>query len=271
AGLDGGRILPIAICGAIGLMDGYDAQSMGYVVPALSADLHISRAALGPLLSSGLVGMVGGALVFGPIADRIGRKSVLIVSTIVFSLMSLATAAAGSLQMVTVCRLMTGFGLGGALPNTIALTTEFTPKKYEATAVTSMMCGFTLGAAFGGFVAAALISRFGWQSVFVVGGATPLLIAALAAWFLPKSVGFRRHQRNAFLVKELFREGRARVTILMWICFFMNLMLIFFLNSWLPTVINDRGIAVRTAILITSLFQVGGTFGAVILGRICDK
>jgi AAHS family 4-hydroxybenzoate transporter-like MFS transporter len=271
ATLDRVQILPIAICGAIALMDGYDAQSMGYVAPALSADLHISRAALGPLLSAGLVGMVGGALVFGPVADRIGRKSVLIISTIVFSVMSLAMAAAGSLQMVAVFRLLAGLGLGGALPNTIALTTEFTPKKYEATAVTSMMCGFTLGAAFGGVVAAALISRLGWQAVFVVGGAVPLFIAGVAAFFLPNSVGFRMDQRNAFLVKELFREGRAGVTLLMWVCFFMNLMLIFFLNSWLPTVITDRGITVRTAILITTLFQVGGTFGAVILGRICDK
>src|SRR5437870_4098779 len=116
------QLLPIVICGAIALMDGYDAQSMGYVVPAISADLHISRAALGPLLSSGLVGMVGGALAFGPLADRIGRKPVLLLSTIVFSLMSLGTATAGSLQIITVFRLLTGFGLGGALPNTIAMT-----------------------------------------------------------------------------------------------------------------------------------------------------
>src|SRR5262249_57670207 len=139
AGLDGGRILPIAICGAIGLMDGYDAQSMGYVAPALSADLHISRAALVPLLSSGLVGMVGGALVFGPIADRIGRKSVLIISTIIFSIMSLATAAAGALQTLNAFCLLTGLGLGGAFPNTIALETEVTTKKYEDTSGASMV------------------------------------------------------------------------------------------------------------------------------------
>jgi AAHS family 4-hydroxybenzoate transporter-like MFS transporter len=267
------QLLPIVICGAIALMDGYDAQSMGYVAPALSADLHISRAALGPLLSSGLVGMVIGALVFGPIADRIGRKPVLIMSTIVFSLMSLATATAASLQMFTVFRLLTGVGLGGALPNTIALTAEFTPKSHRATAVTSMMCGFTLGAAFGGFVAAALISRFGWQAVFVVGGVVPLFIAILTARFLPESLSLELEHRKpkALVIKELFLDGRAKVTVLLWICFFMNLMLIFFLNSWLPTVMTDSGIKIRTAILITSLFQIGGTFGAVILGRICDK
>src|SRR5258707_11583297 len=92
------QVLPIVICGAIALMDGYDAQSMGFVAPALSADLHISRAALGPLLSSGLVGMVVGALAFGPLADRVGRKPVLVLCTIVFGVMSLVTATAGSLQ-----------------------------------------------------------------------------------------------------------------------------------------------------------------------------
>jgi AAHS family 4-hydroxybenzoate transporter-like MFS transporter len=297
------QLLAGALCGAIALMDGYDAQSMGYVAPALSADLHIARAALGPLLSSGLAGMVIGALAFGPIADRIGRKPVLIVSTLIFSVMSLATAAATSLETIGLFRILTGVGLGGALPNTIALTSEFTPRKHRATAVTTMMCGFTLGAAFGGFVAAALISRFGWQSVFVVGGAVPLLIAAVTAVFLPESIRFlvlkrpsdkrldgyvkkiapgiapydmlsmgsESHKAGAFVVKELFLEGRARVTLLLWVCFFMNLMLIFFLNSWLPTVITDNGVNVRTAILITSLFQVGGTVGAIVLGRICDK
>jgi AAHS family 4-hydroxybenzoate transporter-like MFS transporter len=291
------------LCGAIALMDGYDAQSMGYVAPAMSADLHIARAALGPLLSSGLAGMVIGALAFGPIADRMGRKPVLIISTLIFSLMSLATATATTLETISLFRILTGFGLGGALPNTIALTSEFTPKKHRATAVTTMMCGFTLGAAFGGFVAAALISRFGWQSVFVVGGVVPLLIAIITAAFLPESIRFlalkrpsdkrlahyvrkiapgaarydalymgsETHKSGVFVVKELFMEGRAKITLLLWICFFMNLMLIFFLNSWLPTVIADNGINVRTAILITSLFQVGGTVGAIILGWVCDR
>jgi len=296
------QVLVIVICGAIALMDGYDAQSMGFVAPALSADLHISRAALGPLLSSGLLGMVIGALIFGPLADHIGRKPVLLLCTIIFGVMSLLTATAASLTAISVFRLLTGFGLGGALPNTIALTSEFTPHKYRSTAVTTMLCGFTMGAAFGGFVAAGLISRFGWQSVFVVGGLIPLLIAVVTAAVLPESIRFlvlkrpadrrlpgylakiapgvpasegisfgaAQRESNAFVVKELFREGRARVTALLWICFFMNLMLIFFLNSWLPTVMNDAGIKIETAILITSLFQVGGAVGGVVFGRILD-
>src|SRR5262249_11515733 len=171
-------------------MDGYDAQSMGFVAPVLSASLQISRAALGPLLSSGLLGMVIGALVFGPLADLIGRKPVLVLCTIMFGVASLLTATAESFQTLAAFRLLTGFGLGGALPNTIALTSEFTPQKYRSTAVTAMLCGFTLGAAFGGFVAAGLISRFGWQSVFVVGGLVPLLIATVTAAVLPESIRF---------------------------------------------------------------------------------
>src|SRR3954454_25395524 len=116
------QLFVAVICGTIALMDGYDAQSMGFVAPALSSALHIPRAALGALLSSGLVGMVFGALAFGLLADRVGRKPVLVLCTMIFGIMSLLTATAESLQALSVYRLLTGFGLGGALPNTIALT-----------------------------------------------------------------------------------------------------------------------------------------------------
>src|SRR5947207_2904288 len=171
-------------------MDGYDVQSMGFVAPAVSANLRIARAAMGPLFSSGLVGMMFGALLFGTLADRFGRKPILLACTLIFGVMSLMTATADSLRTFAIYRLMTGFGLGGAMPNAIALTAEFTPKKYRSIAVTTMFCGFSIGAAVGGFVAAGLISSFGWQAVFVVGGLIPLVTAALSFSFLPESIRF---------------------------------------------------------------------------------
>src|SRR5262245_52675524 len=178
------------MCGAIAFMDGYDVQAMGFVAPALSAALNIPRPALGPLLSSGTIGMMFGAITFGTLADRFGRKPILIACTLVFGIMSLITATADSLQTMWVYRLLTGFGLGGAMPNTIALTAEYAPKKYRSVAVTTMFCGFSIGAAVGGFVAAGLISSFGWQAVFIVGGAIPLVIAALSFALLPESIRF---------------------------------------------------------------------------------
>jgi AAHS family 4-hydroxybenzoate transporter-like MFS transporter len=174
------------MCGAIAFMDGFDAQALGYVAPALIATLNITRPELGPLISIGLVGMMLGALTFGPLADRFGRKTILIVCTFMFGVMSLVTATATSLEELRIYRLLTGFGLGGAMPNTIALTSEYMPKRLRETAVMTMFCGFSIGAAVGGFIAAGLITRFGWQAVFVVGGSLPLLIGVLTMALLPE-------------------------------------------------------------------------------------
>jgi MFS transporter, AAHS family, 4-hydroxybenzoate transporter len=297
------QLLVAILCGCIAFMDGFDAQSMGYVAPALVADLHVTRVALGPLISIGLVGMMIGALIFGPLADHFGRKPILVFCILLFGGMSLITATATSLESLRIFRLITGFGLGGAMPNTIALTSEYVPKKFRATAVMTMFCGFSIGAAVGGFIAAALISRFGWQAVFVVGGSIPLLIALVTIALLPESIRFlllkggheakvrqylskiaprtpihgelsagaNESKSGAFPMKQLFSQRRARVTPLLWLMFFMTLLNLYFLQNWLPTVMNDGGIKVETAIMITTLFQMAGVVGTITLGRLMDR
>ena len=291
------------LCGLIVFIDGFDAQGMGYVAPALSSALGIPRSVLGSVISSGLVGMMVGALGSGPLADRIGRRPVLITSALVFGIGSLLTATASTVEILIAFRVLTGIGMGGAMPNAIALTSEYMPGRRRSTAVATMFCGFSLGAAVGGVIAAALIPRFGWQSVFVVGGVAPILIGIVALAWLPESIRFLivkggrdarvreylaqmapgqtlpatltagadEHAGAGSPVTQLFTEGRAGATAFIWVVYFMNLLNLYFLNSWLPTIISDGGIAVGTAIVITSLFQLGGTVGALLLGGVLDR
>ena len=291
----------LALCALSVLMDGFDAQAMGFVAPTLSAEWNISRGALGPILTAGLVGMFFGALFFGPLADRFGRRTILLFCTVWFGVFSLLTAGATSIRSMEVLRLITGFGLGGTLPNAIALTSEYMPRRLRSTCVMLMFTGFSIGAATGGFVSSILIKTFGWRAVFVVGGAAPCLLAALLLG-LPESIRFlvlrggrtaqvkaclreiapdldvpdlcldipERSERG-FLLGQLFRDGRAVTTLLLWVIFFMSLLDLYFLNSWLPTVLHDSGLQLETALRITAMFQVGGAIGAFVLGRTFDR
>jgi AAHS family 4-hydroxybenzoate transporter-like MFS transporter len=266
--VSGRQLLTAVMCGLIVFVDGYDAQAMGYVAPALSEALHIPRSVLGPVISSGLVGMMVGAIVSGSLADRIGRRPVLIACALVFGVGSLLTATAESVQSLVMFRALTGLGMGGAMPNAIALTSESMPHRLRGTAVTTMICGFSLGAAVGGFVAASIIPRFGWPAVFVAGGVAPIVIACAAVVWLPDS---KRPPAAGNPVTQLFTDGRGVATLLIWAIYFANLLNLYFLNSWLPTIISDAGIPVSTAIRLTALFQVGGIGGALMLGRILDR
>jgi MFS transporter, AAHS family, 4-hydroxybenzoate transporter len=291
------QFLVAALCAMVVFIDGFDAQVMGPVGPSLTAQLHIARAAFGSVVSSGTLGMMVGALIFGPLADRFGRKPVLVACALTFGAGSLLTSTATSLTQLMGFRIFTGFGMGGAMPNAIALTSEYMPKRSRNAAVMVMFCGFSFGSAFAGWTVAALIRTYGWQSIFLVGGSIPIFVAVLLIALLPESIRFlvikggqkRRifkyleriapvallpdevitsadeHSGSGFSVGQLFAEGRAGVTLLLWTMFFMNLLNLWFLNNWLPTIMNDAGIKVETASLITSLFQIGGLVGALAL------
>ena len=258
------------LCALAVMMDGFDAQAMGFVAPALLAEWHITRVALSPILSSGVVGMLTGALLFGPIGDRLGRKRVLVLCTLWFAFGSLLTARTHTVESMLWLRFVTGFGLGGAMPNATALTAEYMPRRLRATGVMLMFCGFSMGAAIGGFVAAGISNRYGWPAVFIVGGLLPCIVC-LFLLGLPESTPFLQERKTGFPVMRLFTDGRARTTLLLWVIFFMSLLDLYFLNSWLPTVIHDAGVALEQAIVITATFQVGGAAAAIVVGRLVDR
>src|ERR1700692_1054967 len=186
----GFQIKLLLACAAVLFLDGFDTTSIGFVAPALAKEWGLTKGALGPVFSAGLFGLMIGALIFGPVADRIGRKNIIVLSTAAFGIGTLITIFAQDVYWLIAIRFLTGLGLGGAMPNAIALTSEFSPQRRRGTMVMAMFCGFSVGAALGGLLAAALIPMFGWRSVFVIGGVAPLIYAPFLASWLPESIRF---------------------------------------------------------------------------------
>ncbi|MDN6860983.1 MFS transporter, partial [Pseudomonas sp. CAN2814] len=176
----------VLLCFLIVFLDGLDTAAMGFIAPALTQDWGIDRASLGPVMSAALIGMVVGALGSGPLADRFGRKGVLVVAVFLFGLFSLISAYSSNLEQLMALRLLTGIGLGAAMPNATTLLSEYTPERLKSLLVTSMFCGFNLGMASGGFVSAKLIPAYGWHSLLLLGGVLPLLLAVVLLVWLPE-------------------------------------------------------------------------------------
>ena len=168
-----------ALCFFIVLLDGFDTAAIGYIAPSLIKEWGVSKPALAPVLSAALFGLAAGALSAGPLADRLGRKRVLAGSVALFAAACLGSAFAGDLTELAILRFITGMGLGAAMPNAVTLTSEYCPEKRRALITNLMFCGFPLGAALGGFLAAWMIPAFGWRSVLLAGGVAPLVLTVL--------------------------------------------------------------------------------------------
>src|SRR3984893_8078975 len=180
----------IGLCALMAMIDGMDTQAIGVVAPAIASDWHVPAAAFGPVFGSSLFSGLIGALVVGQAGDRFGRKPVLIFSVLVVALGSLATPFTHSISALLIVRLVTGFGLGGALPIIISITSEFSPKRLRLNIVALMYCGVPVGSVLGGVLAAQLIPRFGWGSIFYIGGVVPLVRIPTFALIMPESISF---------------------------------------------------------------------------------
>jgi len=200
------QIRVFALCMICLIMDGFDVQAMGYVAPAVLRDFGAAGPALGPVFAAANVGVLIGSLLFSMLADRIGRRPVIIGATLWFSALTIATGFAQSVDQLLVLRLISGLGLGCIIPNATALVGEFSPKRSRVTLTMGITVGFTAGAAVGGFVALWLIPLFGWRSVFFVGGAVPLVIAVAMYFSLPESLQFLAVQRTR--ITQRFSEYR---------------------------------------------------------------
>jgi MFS transporter, AAHS family, 4-hydroxybenzoate transporter len=296
--LENSRIGPLhirvfALCMVSLIMDGFDVQIMGYVGPAIVADWKIDRSQLGPVFAAANFGVLIGALLLSMLADKIGRRPVLVGATLAFSVMTIATSYAQTLEQLLWLRFIGGIPMGCIIPNATALVGEFSPKGRKVTLIMGITVGFTGGAMLAGAVSLWLIPAFGWRSMFIFGGSIPLVVGVLMAWGLPESLQFLAVQKKRldqlvrwlrqldpriaidgatrFVVNEesrggvpivhLFYEGRGPTTILLWIVNFTNILILYSLTNWLPTIITGMGYTLQTANLIATVMQLGGLIG----------
>jgi len=295
--------LIFSLCFMIVLFDGFDTAAIGYIAPSLLGEWGLEKQQLAPVLSAALLGLAGGALSAGPLADRLGRKRVLLAAVLLFGAASLASAYASSLDQLTVLRFVTGLGLGAAMPNAVTLTSEYCPDRQRSMLTNAMFCGFPLGSACGGFLASWMIPHWGWRSVLLLGGIAPLVLLLLMLAFLPESVRYmvakgqpaQRIRRilmristgaahaSAFVFSEkkpvagghtglrvvLSRHYRLG-SLMLWLAYFMGLVIIYALINWMPVLLKESGMASHKAILVSALFPLGGV-GAVLLGWLMDR
>ncbi|MGN6317124.1 MFS transporter [Trinickia sp.] len=290
------------MCFVIVLLDGFDTASIGFIAPALLTEWHLGKPDLAPVLSAALFGLACGALISGPLSDRLGRRSLLLSAVLLFGVACLGSAFAQTLGQLTALRFVTGIGLGAAMPNAVTLMGEFCPDRRRATIINLMFCGFPLGAAAGGFLAAWMIPHFGWRSVLVFGGVTPLVLAAVVAAKMPESVRFmvanakpyeRIQNTLARISTAAFDSQRFVLTeaassdggqglgivlskryivgsVMLWLAYFMGLVIFYASINWMPILLKDAGLPLKSATLVSALFPLGGV-GAVLSGMLMDR
>lgn len=283
-------------------LDGFDIAIMGFIAPTLKQEWGVSNHELGFVISTALIGLALGALFSGPLADWLGRKKIIINSVFFFGFWTIATAFSQNIEQMIFFRFMTGLGLGAAMPNMSTLVSEYAPERQRSFIITVIFCGFTFGAAVGGFAASWLIPQFGWHSLMALGGILPLLFAPLLIWKLPESARFlvikqapaaRIHailQRfypgqvsenvSFILPQQPINSSAMRIvlsrdylfgSLMLWLIYFMGLFLVYILGSWLPTLVKEIGLTVSQAAVMTALYQAGGTVGSLFAGWLMDK
>lgn len=282
------------------VLDGYDTQAIAFVAPAISAQWHLAPAAFGPIFSSGLLGTVIGAIVFGMLSDRLGRRWPVICSVSLFGALTWACGIARGYDELLALRLVAGIGLGGALVNFLALASEYAPARLRNTAVTISMWGFPLGAVFGGALAGPMIERYGWPSIFHLGAVLPLACVLLLIVLLPESVRYstlsgrrrtmivrilaRIDRSRTFLaddtyyvsepstsrgsVTALFRDGYGVPTVMLWITLFSSLVMTYCLINWIPSLLRQIGMPLRQAVFGTVMINFAGIVGSVCVVRV---
>ncbi len=276
----------IIFCLLTALCEGIDLQVAGVAMPGIGAEFKPGADQVGTFFSASTFGLFFGAVIGGRLADSVGRKRVLIVSVGLFGLFSLLTAPALTMDSLTLARLFTGLGLGGALPMMLALVSETAVSNRQSATVAMVYAATPLGGAVASLISM-MIPAAQWRWLFIVGGVVPLLLVPFMARGLPESAAFRRARESDAAIAAargipgnaarepkrgsfaaVFADGRALVTVLLWISFFLGLLLLYLLLNWLPTLLASHGLTHYQAAGAQIGFNLGGAIAALLIGHL---
>jgi MFS transporter, AAHS family, 4-hydroxybenzoate transporter len=294
----------VALSCLVTFFDGFDTSVVSFVGPDLSASLHLGKYALGKLLASAQFGMIFGGFLFGFLGDRIGRRRAIILATVFVGLLGVSLAWAAGYSTLLALRFVQGIAMGGLLPLAWALNIEYAPRRFRATLVTIIMLGYSVGSSSAGPLTIWLAPRYGWRSLFVLGGCAALVAAVLLGLFLPESMKFLASknkrpdliaryarqlaphaaiqasdrffvsgesvERKDFRLSMLFRNELRWITPLLWLAYFTSSIAVFFGSAWTPTILGMLGYARNTSALAASINTLGGALGGLLLMRFTD-
>jgi MFS transporter, AAHS family, 4-hydroxybenzoate transporter len=296
------QIGTVICCALVSALDGIDSQSIGVAAPFIADELGVKLADFGPIFSSALAGATIGAASFGPLADRFGRKTLLIIAVLLIGVFTTLTVFANSVPTLVAVRVLAGLGLGGATPCFIALTSEYTPARLRAALVTLMWSAFPLGGLLGGLLNWYLIPHAGWRAIFYLGGVAPLVLAVVLFFYLPESIKFLLVRRNDLTgvarivarfgtsaaggdarfvldekplpgasIRHLFTDGRALGTLLLWVPFFTGFGVLTVAVLWTPALLKLNGISSANTAFVVAFNGLGGFIGQSTSGRLIQR
>lgn len=293
----------ILICICLNIIDGFDVMVMAFTAPSVSAEWSLSGAQIGLLLSSGLFGMAAGSIFLAPLADKIGRRLLILVCLAIAGLSMLACAFVQSHSMLAALRFITGIGVGGILASSNVLASEYANARWRSLAVSLMSTGYGIGATLGGVLSLALIEHLGWRSIFLAGGITTLVMLLISVWLLPESLDYLlvkkpkqalerinatlyRMNFNALQVlpdysqndaknngdfSKLFAGQQGFQTLCLWFSFFLVMFGFYFVMSWTPKILISMGMSPQQGVSTGILISIGGIFGAAIIGLLASR
>jgi AAHS family benzoate transporter-like MFS transporter len=265
---------PVVLCWLAVALDGFDLVVIGAVIPTISksGDLGFTDASLTTASTMGLVGVGIGAVLIGPVTDRLGRRVTLITCIAWFSVLTIAVAFAPNVGTFITLRLLAGLGLGACLPIALTFMSEYSPAHRNGTAMTRVMTGYHVGAVITALLALWVIDAWGWQAMFVVGGVAGLLVLPFMWAKLPESETFLevKQEKPTGRMTDVLAGGYLRVSLGLWVASFMGLLLVYGLNTWLPKMMGDAGYSIKAGTGLLLLLNLGAVIGLVVAGTISD-